>query len=156
MIHTCRSIGICGYYAINQRWPTLNSIEWWLTAIGQHPWNTGWISQTENKSVNEMIEFQIWRYVKTWYEGRTHFHTQVWDGLLKAWGEEEAPERPGKWRSLLSCAAPEFSHWSCSLGEKSEDVEGSGDEHAVEILNSVSCNIDDVSEVFTLTNKNLP
>ena len=35
-------------------------------------------------------------------------------------------------------------------------MEGTGDEHAVAILHSVSCNIDEVSEVFTLTNKNLP
>ena len=35
-------------------------------------------------------------------------------------------------------------------------MEGTGDEHAVAILHSVSCNIDKVSEVFTLTNKNLP
>ena len=35
-------------------------------------------------------------------------------------------------------------------------MEGTGDEHTVAILHSVSCNIDKVSEVFTLTNKNLP
>ena len=35
-------------------------------------------------------------------------------------------------------------------------MEGLGDEHAVEILHSVSCNIDIVSEVFTLPNKNMP